>query len=494
MWSRCSINGNWFRARGFARIRSKLRTVRRPSPISDLAWAPTINLRSNARCPTHSGPVHPDLTLGGPRTEIDITGLDPFGPGAHGSKSSWRTLALIASALSVRFHSAVWWARYLAAKPPDSPPNAVNHRDIRIDFFRGLALYMILVDHIHGDPLARLTYHAIGLSDAAEVFVYLSGLGCGLAYSRLLARSGWLTLVLTLLRRGVRLYGYYAATSCAAILLAAGAPLLWPSIPNQIRSIAGPHPLAAIESMLRLASFPADSGILVLYIPLTTLIVPLFLFCGQRFAGFALFVSGLVWALVQIDPTFTPAAVHHWYLNPFAWQFLFSIGMLLGIKWNTISISELRARAPWLLRAAWSVAIAALLYKACVFFSPYLGRNAESLTFSGSTLALMKQNLSPLRIASFLSLAALLAAYFRPTNPIFQLSLSVPIVWAGMHSLVLFSLSVVLSACVNILISAYHPLLGGRLVLDVFAVVVMTLAALRLGVDKIRRPRISLMG
>jgi hypothetical protein len=48
-------------------------------------------------------------------------------------------------------------------------------RDLRIDFFRGLALYMIIFDHIPGDPLSKLTYARLGFSDAAEIFVFLSG-------------------------------------------------------------------------------------------------------------------------------------------------------------------------------------------------------------------------------------------------------------------------------------------------------------------------------
>jgi hypothetical protein len=45
-------------------------------------------------------------------------------------------------------------------------------RDLRIDLFRGLALYMVVVDHIGGDPLGKFTYRVFGFSDAAEIFVF----------------------------------------------------------------------------------------------------------------------------------------------------------------------------------------------------------------------------------------------------------------------------------------------------------------------------------
>ena len=49
---------------------------------------------------------------------------------------------------------------------------------------------MILVDHMPGNPLAKFTYQAIGFSDAAEIFVFISGITCGIVYSRALARRG----------------------------------------------------------------------------------------------------------------------------------------------------------------------------------------------------------------------------------------------------------------------------------------------------------------
>ena len=58
--------------------------------------------------------------------------------------------------------------------------SATAPRDFRIEFFRGLALYMILVDHMIGDPLSMLTYRILGFSDATESFVFLSGLGAAL--------------------------------------------------------------------------------------------------------------------------------------------------------------------------------------------------------------------------------------------------------------------------------------------------------------------------
>jgi hypothetical protein len=78
---------------------------------------------------------------------------------------------------------------------------ANEKRDVRVDFFRVTALYMILDDHVSGDPFSKFTYQRIGFSDTAELFVFLSGLSCAIVYSRLLARRSWPALLSAIARR-----------------------------------------------------------------------------------------------------------------------------------------------------------------------------------------------------------------------------------------------------------------------------------------------------
>ena len=51
-----------------------------------------------------------------------------------------------------------------------------------IDFWRGFALLTIFADHMPYSVLAHVTHHNFGLSDAAEAFVFLSGMSAALAY------------------------------------------------------------------------------------------------------------------------------------------------------------------------------------------------------------------------------------------------------------------------------------------------------------------------
>src|SRR5690349_13391605 len=63
-----------------------------------------------------------------------------------------------------------------------------KNRLIELDFFRGLVLVFIVVDHIGGSILSRATLHAYALCDAAEVFVFLGGFATATAYASLAKR------------------------------------------------------------------------------------------------------------------------------------------------------------------------------------------------------------------------------------------------------------------------------------------------------------------
>src|SRR5690606_4224918 len=56
-------------------------------------------------------------------------------------------------------------------------------RDARLDMFRGLALAMIFINHVPGNFYENYTSRNFGFSDAAEAFVFMSGMAAGLAYS-----------------------------------------------------------------------------------------------------------------------------------------------------------------------------------------------------------------------------------------------------------------------------------------------------------------------
>src|ERR671918_2306462 len=70
-----------------------------------------------------------------------------------------------------------------------SGPSAME-RDLRLDFFRGLALFSIFIDHLPNNILAEFTLQSVMFADAAEVFILISGYTAGMVYGRAIERQG----------------------------------------------------------------------------------------------------------------------------------------------------------------------------------------------------------------------------------------------------------------------------------------------------------------
>ncbi len=349
-------------------------------------------------------------------------------------------------------------------------------RDPRIDFFRGLAIYMIFVDHVSGDPLAKFTFHMLGFSDAAELFVFISGLACGIAYSRVFARHGFSVLTLSIIKRAGRIYLYYVLSSVAMILIVITA-MKYMELPNSF-GVSADQPMPAISSAVFLLSPPHLSGILVLYIIFTLIIVPALLISQGQIRNLMLAVSGMAWLACQFFSDYTAPLTHRLFLNPLAWQFLFAIGVTLGIERESkqpLWPNLLRLR--WAVKVAWAVVLGAFLYRIIVANS---GFNVASWKMDDAIANTMKENLSPLRLVHFLSVALLVAVYFRQDSPFLNWTIAKSLITTGMHSLDVFSLSVVVTVMVNIVVLTSGPSLSDRLIIDsiVFVLLALTAAAL----------------
>src|SRR5256885_4276967 len=97
-----------------------------------------------------------------------------------------------------------------------------DRRDLRLDACRGLALWFIFLDHIPNNALAWLTIRNYGFSDTTEVFVFVSGYTCMLAYGGALREQGWPTTVTRALPRGWEIYGAFLLPPIALLSLSLG--------------------------------------------------------------------------------------------------------------------------------------------------------------------------------------------------------------------------------------------------------------------------------
>ena len=79
-----------------------------------------------------------------------------------------------------------------AAATPKTVATTTRQRDLRLDFFRGIAMFIILVAHIQSDWLALWIPARFGFSDATEMFVFCSGMASAIAFGRVFREQGLL--------------------------------------------------------------------------------------------------------------------------------------------------------------------------------------------------------------------------------------------------------------------------------------------------------------
>ena len=359
-------------------------------------------------------------------------------------------------------------AALMVEKPLDRSGSV---RDLRIDFFRGLALYMILVDHVVGDPLAsRFTIKNFGISDAAEAFIFLSGVSCGIVYSRVLVRRGWAGLAAAISKRATRIYAYYVLSSLAVIVLLKAAESLIKNtlVLDHSSIILREEPVPAILATLFLISPPDWPGILVIYLVLTVVAIPLFLLGAGASAELTLTASGLVWVLSQFYPNLLPHLADHSYFNPLAWQFLFSIGMFVGFRYNSTSEWQGTTQfSRWLVKIAWVVVIFGLLYH----------RYRFQLHLDWLPIPDDKDNLSADRLLHFLSIALLCSTYVKSNNRILRWQPAAIVIRTGQCSLEMFSMGSILSVLLTLNNVLRHPSPLEKVALDCVAVLLMALTA-----------------
>src|ERR1700691_724980 len=83
-------------------------------------------------------------------------------------------------------------------------------RDARVDVLRGMALFMIFIDHVPGNLLSLVTLRNFGFADAAELFVLLAGFASMAAYGGSFSRDGIVPGLRRVLLRCLHLYFFQA--------------------------------------------------------------------------------------------------------------------------------------------------------------------------------------------------------------------------------------------------------------------------------------------
>ncbi len=205
-------------------------------------------------------------------------------------------------------------------------------RDLRVDFFRGLALWWIYTDHIPGDVLGDYSLRNFAMCDATEVFVLLAGFGAGLAYGSEMNRQGYLYAAADTLRRAWTLYIahiFLFVVYTAQVAYSATALDRVFYLEETRLDVLADQPYRALLEALLLRFQPNLLNILPLYIVLLlifALALPLLRKPALLFAA-----SLALYAVVRITGINLGSWTGEgWFFNPFAWQLLFMIGAILS--------------------------------------------------------------------------------------------------------------------------------------------------------------------
>ncbi len=321
---------------------------------------------------------------------------------------------------------------------PDAPtPSVRSRREVRVDLVRGFALLTIFVDHVPGNDLSTITLRNFGFSDAAELFVLLAGFASMAAYGRSFSREGMGGGLRRIVLRCVRLYGFQAGLLLLTLLIAWGWSRLSGLAPLEVQPILQGG-ARALRQGLTMASLPEYLDILPLYIVLL-LCFPLIYLGMRRSPWLAVLGSAAVWGLAHAprSPHLINALDHlPWFFNPFAWQFLFTLGALLQVI--MARTGDALPRRGWLLALCW-----AYLLVAFVEAAPWRDWGLPDLSLFPLDPP-DKTNLSPLRLLHVLALVYVaLTSEWVARLP--RLLVGRAMVSCGRHSLEVFSLGTLLS-------------------------------------------------
>ena len=356
------------------------------------------------------------------------------------------------------------------------PPAVSAERDLRLDLFRGLALWFIFLDHIPNNVASWITVRNYGFSDATEIFIFISGYTAASVYGRAMRERGFVVSSARILRRAWQIYvaHMFLFTIYMAQIAYVAHSFENPLYAEEMNILDFlKQPDVTIVQALLLKFKPVNMDVLPLYIVLLLLFPPL-LWLLQRQATLALGLSVLLYILSWKFEWNLPAYPSgQWYFNPFAWQLLFVFG-----AWCAMGGAQRLAPA---LRSPITVTLAAayVLFAFGIYLSIYFPQLGVYVPkwLNDALHPIDKTNLDVLRFAHFLALAAL-TVYFIPKDwprlksPVFR-----PAILCGQHSLEIFCLGVFLSFAGHFA----HVELGGgtglQIVISIVGILIMIATA-----------------
>lgn len=355
-----------------------------------------------------------------------------------------------------------------------NPPKITRERDFRLDFCRGLALIVIFIDHVPDNPLSNWTLRNFSFCDAAEIFVLISGMASYLAYGARFDREGFSGCAKAIGRRWIRIYFAHLALFAVVAGLIVGASRYFYAA-NYVEDLKlgwlVKNPWHALQAALTLSYLPRLLDILPLYLVLLGA-APLLIYLVKRDYRLAVLLSAMVYAITWLwGLNLHAGRERDWYFDPFAWQFLYTVGMTICHLSRT-QPEKLRLGRRWLAAAVGFLTFAFLVtgpLNSATQFAPLSYLWPADKTF-----------LAPLRVINVLALVCVFGFYVEPQAPWFKSKLAELFLACGRHSLPVYGLGVVLSCAGYIVMQESSSKLFANFVVNLAGILILFLLALSL--------------
>jgi hypothetical protein len=357
-----------------------------------------------------------------------------------------------------------------------TPAVAAGERELRIDLFRGLALWLIFIDHVSPDLLTWFTIRSYGFSDAAEIFIFISGYTAAFVYGRTMLGSGFLVASARVLRR---VWQIYVAHIFIVIMLLAEISFVTISSANAFYSEEMrvldflKQPSVVLLQTLLLRFRPLNIDVLPLYVVLM-FFLPVILLLMKWRADVTLGLSVVLYALTwKYDWYLSAYPDGYWAFNPFAWQLLFVFGAWCALGGAKRMSQILSSRI-----TLW-ICLAYLFAAFCVtmtWYFPQLGFLMPHW-LEQWIYPIDKTDLDVLRFVHFLALAAVTVRFVPQGWPGLKSPWLRPMILCGQHSLEIFCLGVFLAFAGYSLLTESSAGAGLHFLVGILGILIMSAVA-----------------
>ncbi|NND49631.1 MAG: OpgC domain-containing protein, partial [Rhizobiales bacterium] len=212
-------------------------------------------------------------------------------------------------------------------------------RDLRLDFFRGLGMFIIFIAHTPGNWWTLWIPARFGFSDATEIFVFCSGMASAIAFGRVFELHGWWIGACRVIYRIWQVYwahiGLFLIVTAMLVVLNDLELTERNYIARLNLVVFFKNPQENLLGLMTLTYVPNYFDILPMYLGILALL-PIVVALARINPAFAGAFIAVIWLLANFKILALPAepwSERKWFFNPFAWQLIFFTGFAFVRGW-----------------------------------------------------------------------------------------------------------------------------------------------------------------